>query len=87
MKHFEITISIRDARKAQVVLNDCRGLRDFISQDATNVWCDDYDENYDELCEAEQELLDSGTMDVLDEVKTILDEEGIEYEVRVWNED
>ena len=40
MKHFEITISVRDARKAQDLINDQRGIREQLEQTATNVWSD-----------------------------------------------
>ena len=87
MKHFEITIDVRDARAAQDLLNDCRGLRDFLSQEATNVWCDDYDENIGDLTAEEEDLCSEGIMSICDDIKTILDEQGIEYDVRIWNEE
>lgn len=87
MKHFEITISVRDARAAQDLLNDCRGLRDFLSQEATNVWCDDYDENIGGLTAEEEDLCSESIMSICDDIKTILDEQGIEYDVRIWNEE
>ena len=87
MKHFEITISVRDAKKAQDLLNDCRGLREFLSQDASNAWSDDYDENIENLTAQEEDLISNGIMTVLENVEYILDEQGIEYETRIWNED
>ena len=87
MKHFEITIDVRDARAAQDLLNDCRGLRDFLSQEATNVWCDDYDENIGGLTAEEENLCSESIMSIYDDIKTILEEQGIGFCSRIWNED
>lgn len=87
MKHFEITIDVRDARAAQDLLNDCRGLRDFLSQEATNVWCDDYDENIGDLTAEEEDLCSESIMSIYDDIKTILEEQGIGFSSRIWNED
>lgn len=86
MKHFEITISLRDARKAMDVINDNRGIRDNLDQASSNVWYDHYDSvTFGEI--EDEDYVDECTMDMLDEVKSLLDDNGIEYEVRIYNED
>ena len=86
MKHFEITISIRDARKVQDLFTDNRGFRENLSQDASNVWSDYYDEEtFGEI--EDEDYADECLMDLLDELTSFLDDNNIEYEYRVWNED
>ena len=86
MKHFEITISVRDARKAQDLINDQRGIREQLEQTATNVWSDYYDEEIFGEVE-DEDYADECLMDFFDEVVSMLDDNGIEFETRVWNED
>lgn len=85
MKHFEITISLRDAARAQMLLNAERGLREGLTQTSTNTYEDYYDEGtFGELLD--EEYSDECLMDYLDEFTSWLDDMGIEYEKEVWEE-
>ena len=86
MKHFEITFSLRDAQRAQTIINDYRPFREQLSQASTNMWEDYYDEEtFGEI--QDEDYAGECLMDFLDEFKSWLDEYGLEYEVRVFNED
>ena len=81
MIHFEITISLRDARKANDVINYDRYLNNNLEQTSTNVW-EDLRKDVDD-----EEEADEKTLMLLDSLTEILYAMGIEYEKRVYNED
>ena len=81
MIHFEITISLRDARKANDVINYDRYLNNNLEQTSTNVW-EDLRKDVDDEEEADEKALM-----LLDSLTEILYAMGIEYEKRVYNED
>lgn len=81
MIHFEITVSVRDARKANDVINYDRYLNNNLEQTSTNVW-EDLRKDVDD-----EEIADEKTLMFLDSLTEILYAMGIEFEKRVYNED
>jgi hypothetical protein len=81
MKHFQVTISLRDAAKAQNVINCINHLRKNLDQTSTNVW-EDLRKDYED-----EDIADEYTLMLLDDFMGVLDGHGIEFEKRVYNED
>lgn len=81
MIHFEITVSVRDARKANDVINYDRYLNNNLEQSSTNVWEDLRKDVEDE------ETADEKTLMLLDNLMEVFYALGIEFEKRVYNED
>ena len=81
MIHFEITVSVRDARKANDVINYDRYLNNNLEQSSTNVWEDLRKDVEDE------EIADEKTLMLLDNLMEVFYALGIEFEKRVYNED
>ena len=79
MKRFRFIISLRDARKAQDLLNDERGLREHLDQVSTNVWeSEEYDE--DEWGEIQsEEYADECLEDWHDEIASFFNDHNIEF--------
>lgn len=70
MTRFTITISLRDAQRAQVLISDNRYLEDVIEQTSTNVW----ESVYNEFMDEEQ------VEEILDDIELMLDCQEIEYD-------
>ncbi len=81
MLHFEITISVRDARKAQDVINYDRYLNSHLEQSSTNVW-EDLRSDIDD-----EDVANEKTLMLLDNLLGVFYSLGIEFEKRVYNED
>ena len=81
MIHFEITVSVRDARKANDVINYDHYLNNNLEQSSTNVWEDIRKDVEDE------EIADEKTLMLLDNLMEVFYALGIEFEKRVYNED
>lgn len=70
MTRFTITISLRDAQRAQVLISDNRYLNDLIDQTSTNVW----ESINNEFMDEEQ------VEEILDDIELMLDCQDIEYD-------
>ena len=81
MLHFEITVSVRDARKAQDVISYDRYLNNHLEQSSTNVW-EDLRSDIDD-----EDVANEKTLMLLDNLLGVFYSLGIEFEKRVYNED
>lgn len=70
MTYFTITISLRDAQRAQILISDNRYLNDLIEQTSTNVW----ESINNEFMDEEQ------VEEILDDIELMLDCQEIEYD-------
>lgn len=81
MLHFEITVSLRDARKATDIINYDRYLNNHLEQSSTNVW-EDLRSDIDD-----EDVANEKTLMLLDNLLGVFYSLGIEFEKRVYNED
>ena len=77
MRKFTIEVSLKDAKKAQDLFFNERGLSEYLDHPYTNVWesQEDTDPNFSD------EWMTEVLQEWLDEIKGALDAAGIEYEV------
>lgn len=80
MRNFEIEISLRDAQRANTLINDNRGICEMLDQTSTNTWeLKQVDEDFDPSFS--EEYTEERVEEILDEVKDLLDSASIEYVV------
>lgn len=67
MKKLVIEVSVRDTRKAQDAINDCRQLNSQLEQIASNVW--ESSKHFDEWDEEDTEEMEQLSIDVEEQVQ------------------
>ncbi len=78
MRQFTIEVSARDAKRANEIFRDERGLSEYLIQTSSNVWESASFENEEDLSE---EYISERIEEWLDGIKDVFDSVGIEYEV------
>lgn len=78
MRQFTIEVSVKDAKRANEIFRDERGLSEYLIQTSSNVWESGSCENEEGLSE---EYISEMTEEWLDGIKEVFDSVGIEYNV------
>ncbi len=80
MRQFTIEVSVRDAQRANTLINDNRGIREMLDQTSTNTW---ELKQVEEDCDPSlsEEYMEERVEEMLNEVKDLLDSASIEYVV------